>query len=152
MRDNANQPLRASHHSSTILTDKSFKERALTASFYTKKINGILFHTPSPLYMGITDSVPIQKSLGCNCVCDSLLRHAQAVAAHICLCKGYLPPRHWKYHSPHPGLAVLLFSTYFCHGRGALPYSVKAFRLCIFLPVPKIHKLFNIGHSTGIWQ
>ena len=36
--------------------------------------------------MGITDSVLIQKSLGCNCVCDSLLRHAQAVAAHICLC------------------------------------------------------------------
>ena len=38
--------------------------------------------------MGITDSVPIQKSLGCNCVCDSLLRYAQAVAAHICLCTG----------------------------------------------------------------
>ena len=95
--------------------------------------------------MGITDSVHIQKSLGCNCVRDSLLRHAQAVAAHICLCKGYLPPRHWKYHATHPGLAVLLFSTFFCHGRGALPNYVKAFRLCIFLPVPKIHKLFILA-------
>ena len=84
MRDNANQPLRASHHSSTILTDKSFKERALTASFYTKNKRYTIPHVLTFIW-GLP-IVCLSKNHWVATVCDSLLRHAQAVAAHICLC------------------------------------------------------------------